>query len=156
MKFFTFEVWAGFDKSQWPFQEYFAQLDANRERLPSWFLDPSFSLHDSHVRHLSIDVSERQMTLELSNSSRFTETDHMLGNTRLQFFDLQSFSTRSNPDRGFGGLLGFGDWGYEEIEPLDNGVLELRAIFSSGIEFEIRFKRFSAEWLETTESERMA
>ncbi len=53
-----------------------------------------------------------------------------------------AFRSIANPNKGFAGSFGYGDWGYDEVDIMDDGTFIHRVLFSSGIEFEILFSGF--------------
>ena len=73
------------------------------------------------------------------------------GRTRrlfLTYHGVVSFCSTDEPDDGLPGSLGYGDLGYDEIDLTDDGFLEYRMLFSSGIELQVVFAGFEFAWVD--------
>ena len=149
MKFFTMDWWAGIqdyrtDASVDPATEYEAHLRSLDGKLPETFarLNTDVSLQDCDLTDLSADPENRTLTLTLRG-------DDSSGGLRLyniRYESLESFRSKADAEKGLPGPHGYGDLGYDETDVEVDGTLVHRILFSSGIEFEIRFGSFSISW----------
>jgi hypothetical protein len=159
MKYFTFSWWAGDDSEEEAKpKDYSAYIGRILPDLPSDLqrFVRSCSLHDASLTRLRLSVAERSLTLELVGGCH----DDSLPNSyarrfRLTYLGVSEFVSTANPNRGLGGPPGYGDLGYDEIEIVGPGLYEHRMIFSTSIEFQIRFTGFSL-WYEDFEFHRDA
>jgi hypothetical protein len=121
-----------------PFEAYARHLETIRKRLPPDFLALQESLqplHDSDLRELHVDIKERQLSLRL-------DADDGKGGLRvyqLIYLDVSAFFSLADPEVGFPAPHGYGRLGYDEADVTPSGEIEHRILFSSGIEFVIRF-----------------
>jgi hypothetical protein len=135
MKFFTIEWWGGEDDSDQS-QAYAEHLHHVEPRLsPNVRRLASASFHDAALRELRVDPSSRELTMRLDLS------DGSVAN--LTYHDLQVFVSTGSPDSGLASPGGFGDFGYDEVDVVDDGAFVHRILFSNGIEFEIVFRDVS-------------
>jgi hypothetical protein len=146
LKFFTLTWWRGIQEGMRdnPFPAYASHLETIRNRLPSDFLalQESVSLHDSALRELDIDIDQRRLSLRL-------DADDGRGSLRaywLRYSGVSQFCSIADPELGFPAPHGYGDLGYDEADVTPTGEIEHRILFSSGIEFLIRFSDFKLAW----------
>jgi len=148
MKYFTFDWWENpeFD----PFKEYHSYIEKVLPELPSDLqrLEQKCTLHDGRITRLHIEPIQKTLELELVGAC----CDESLPKSyarlyRLTYKELESFTSIANPKKRLGGPGGYGDLGYDEIEVLGPGRFEHRMLFSTSIEFHVRFGSFSL-WYE--------
>jgi hypothetical protein len=146
MRFFTLAWWCGTQDCNFaddPVEAYRAHLSTIRDRLPTALLalQESVSLHDGRLRSLDLSPSEGALKLVVDGDDgrgglrRFT----------LRYGSVTHFGSTADPAIGLGGPHGYGDWGYDEADVNENGGFEHRILFSSGIEFVVRFTTFVLE-----------
>jgi hypothetical protein len=149
MKYFTLDGWiadqdlGAFDPESVnrPVREYKAYIESIRDRLPADLqnLLAQFSLHDGRLRSLTLDVAGRTAVV------RFDAGDITMREGRdvsLHYGDVSVVESTSDPKRGLPGPHGYGDVGNDEIELFEDGGLEHRFLFSTGIQMRIRFRTF--------------
>jgi hypothetical protein len=147
MKFFTREWWGGIqagDFSADPAESYSAHLAVIRDRLPTDLLalQESVSLHDGRLREVEHRPSAGTLRMLIDGD------DGQGGRRRftLLYRAVSLFRSVAEPDEGLPGPLGYGDLGYDEADLTDTGEIVHRILFSSGIEFEVRFTDFELTW----------
>ena len=159
MKYFTLDWWiatqlsyveagsekdaeiASLDSAAMAYRPYFESV---RDRLPSRYVDLSneVTIHDGHVRHLSLREGTLRIVLDASDI-----TERELRRVALTFRGVDQIEAISDPMKYLAGPSGFGDLGYDEIEVVCDGVFKLSLLFSSGIELQITFREFDFETL---------
>lgn len=143
MRFFTREWWCGIpgvDLVSDRARMYRSYLATIRDRLPAGLLalQESVSLHDGRLRELDLSPSHATLILRVDGDDgaggrrRFT----------LRYSGLRSFQSIADPAIGLCGPHGYGDWGYDEADVMEEGRFEHRILFSSGIEFIVQFTGF--------------
>jgi hypothetical protein len=149
MKYFTFDWWERSEPTD-VFKEYGAYIKKVLHELPADLrrLEQECSLHDGRIIRLHIEPIQKTLELELVGDC----CDESLPKSyarryRLTYKELESFTSIANPKRHLPGPGGYGDLGYDEIEVLAPGRFEHRMLFSSSIEFHVRFGSFSL-WYE--------
>lgn len=143
VRFFTLEWWCGLqsgDLSNNPADEYRSYLETIRDRLPPGLLalQESVSLHDGRLRELELSPSTGTLSLII-------DSDDGSGGLRrhvLRYRSVTSFRSFADPDVGLAGPHGYGDWGYDEAAVTEAGEIVHRILFSSGVEFEVKFGDF--------------
>lgn len=149
MQFFTMAWWCGTQNGEAadPSAAYALHLAAIRDQLPPDLLatQVSVSLHDTRLRELRLLSTEGTLVVAL---------DSYDGDERLIFTysGVERFESVADPEVGLGGLAGYGDLGYCEVDVLSGGVLEHRMLFSSGIELVVVFRGFQLQRNKLTES----
>lgn len=139
MKYFTLEWWSGETEEQYdPVSAYNTHYNEIKSLLPKDFVTVhnEISLHDGHISN--VHISNNNMYIKLNCENGSGEEIRV----ELHYIDLVSFNTYANFEKGLPGPFGYGDWGYDEIYIDDNKNFEHRIIFSSGIEYQIKFKYF--------------
>ena len=138
VQFFTVEWWRGDDESD-PFPSYRAHIAALRSKLVPDLLaiDERVSLHDAWLRDLVLNPTAGTLQLVLDGD------DHgELCKITLRYAKVTLFHCIADPEKGLPGPHGYGDLGYDEIDLAGNEFVH-RILFSSGVEFEIRFGGFT-------------
>lgn len=138
MKYFSLDWWNGIQKSEPkddPFEKYQEYFESIKSHLPQAFFDlrESIFLHDGELRSIDLQLENNTLSLKV-----FTDNDGLLREVILLYTGVTSFASNSQPKKGLPGPRGYGDWGYDEVE-LINDKLEHRVLFSSGIEISIQF-----------------
>jgi hypothetical protein len=149
MKYFTFDWWADAGDTESP-KPYFGYLERITPQLPPELqrFVRECSLHDGRVTRLVIDTAQKTVTLHLDGNCYDERLPKSYARRfRLAYLGVETFTSTADPNRGLGGPAGYGDLGYDEIELLEAGRFEHRMLFSSSIEFHIRFTDFSL-WYE--------
>ena len=170
MRFFTAEMWAGFDDDghvarRWhdvwddARQRYESQLPPLLVRLPSAaaaFYDTTrHALHDGVVTgcELSATAQERgppTLRLRVTSHGVGREERHAyaynLAYRRVAALRLEPATTDLFSD-------GLGYWGYDELTDAGGGLLRHGVLFSSGRTLEVVFASFSWRRRRITESE---
>lgn len=149
MKYFTLDDWiddqdltaVGPPAGQAAADEYNRYLDSITDRLPPDFrrLLAEFCIHDGRLRDMRVDVAAGTAVL------RFDAGDVTMREGRdisLQYSGVSVIQSIADPKRGLPGPHGYGDLGNDELEILENGDLEHRFLFSSGVQMRIRFASF--------------
>lgn len=90
-------------------------------------------VHDGCLRKLELNVEQKQAVLTIDASS----------GVKLQYNQVISLCSTSDPQKGLAGPYGYGDIGWDEIELIVDGLFEHRFLFSSGIELAIQFGGFT-------------
>ena len=131
-----------------PVPDFQAHLASIRDQLPADLvaLQEKISLHDSILRELNFDVASRQLDLRLDGS----DMKGGLRAFRLTYKEVDTFRSTADPQSGLPGPHGYGDLGYDEADITDDGRLEHRLLFSTGIEFQIIFGGFNLQWEDAT------
>lgn len=170
MKYFTYNWWAGDYPAEAKAKadalacQYAPYLESILPDLPDELqrFARKCRLHDAHLLRLDLLPDTRELGLELVGHHYGDELapeekipQHFLRWFRLTYRGIKSFTTTGNPDRGLPGSHGYGDLGYDEIEMVGPKFFEHRLLFSSNIEFQIRFNDFSF-WYEDFETRRNA
>jgi len=93
---------------------------------------------------MAFDVSRGAISMSLAG------LDESGGARRfeIEYQGVSRFVSTADPDTGLPGPHGYGDLGYDETDVDDAGLLVHRILFSSGIEFEVTFEKFSIEWFD--------
>lgn len=148
MKYFTMDNWIGsqhdnFDESESDRlrQAYWDYWDGIKAHVPPRLKEfyESYTTHDGVLQWF--EIKEERMTVHLSVARiESMEEEWIFDDLSLQYDDLLSFESISNRTPGFNESL-YGDLGYDEIEKLSD-CIEHRWLFSTGIEFRIRFRDF--------------
>ena len=163
MKYFTLEWWLasqdlGEDVGR-PIDQYKRYYASVKDQLPIRFVEfkELYSLHDATFLSLNLDlerqqaefrflvchlgyrgggefISEKEGTLVYSWVKHFRSSEDI--KAPLDRPDLDVGDMRSLASRGHGAL------GYDEIEVISTGLFEHRMLFSSAIEFVVRFADF--------------
>lgn len=147
MKFFTMPWWEGIQGDDFgadPFASYHTRLAEIRDRLPADLvtLQESVSLHDGRLRELEHLPSAGTLRMQIDG-------DDGRGGFRrfnLLYRAVSLFRSLADPDHGFPGRNGYSDLGYDEADVSESGEIVHRILFSSGIEFEVRFADFELTW----------
>ncbi|HEY1111690.1 MAG TPA: hypothetical protein VGE76_23750 [Opitutaceae bacterium] len=147
MKYFTIQWWSGEYEDQLAvFRAYDTYLAEIKPRLPGDLrrLTEDVSLHDSRLRRLTLLSASNELSIDLDGCgiNPDQKSYHAL-KIRLAYGGVSSFESFADPDTGLPGPHGYGDLGYDEIELLDDGLLQHRMLFSTGIEFSVTFKSFT-------------
>jgi hypothetical protein len=140
MKFFTLDWWNGIQVGEEdgdPNEEYEKYYQSIKEKLPEAFqiMREDVFLHDGWLRKFDLTINDSELVMII-------DADDGNGNLRvvtLRYDGVEGFSTISKPEQGLAGPMGFGDWGYDEVE-YDNNLIKHSILFSSGIELIISFK----------------
>ena len=103
-------------------------------------LNETVILGDAHLHQLNVDVSYAKVTLVVLAEDMTTREDRKVA---LEYGKVRGLKSVSDPYKSLSGPGGFGDLGNDEIELLDDGCLEHRFLFSSGIEIAIQFRDFT-------------
>ena len=126
-----------------PRDPYAAHVASIRHLVPAELLrldESQFDvLHDAKLRELHIDAPGAELKLVLDGDDGRGGFQRL----RLTYRNVSSLKSVADPDIGLPGPHGYGDLGYSEIDVMDDGGLEHRLRFSSGIELHIRFANFS-------------
>jgi hypothetical protein len=142
LKFFTINWWNALqertieeDAPDDTFPAYARHLESIRANLPPDLLalTESASLHDSSLREADLDTQQKQLRFRLDGD------DGLGGLCRFEllYSGVSLFRIIYDPEIGFPGP--HADWGYDEADIGPAGEVEHRILFSSGIEFLIRF-----------------
>jgi len=139
MKYFTLDWWNGvqeFENAKDPHSAYEKYFESVKADLPVSFrqLHAGSLLHDGDLVMLKYCGVDGLLDMKINN-------DDGKGNLRevlLNYCGVTLFESCSIQEKGLPGPLGYGDFGFDEVEILEN-CFEHRMIFSSGIEINIRF-----------------
>ncbi|NLD35292.1 MAG: hypothetical protein GX654_00300 [Desulfatiglans sp.] len=145
MKYFTLDRWiadqdldADSSENLRAYEDYEKYLSGIQARLPNglqWLLS-EFCLVDASLREVSIDIPSSKASL------RFDAGDVTMQGGRditLHYRGVVAVRSTGDPEKGLPGPCGFGDLGNDELELLNDGLIEHRFIFSSGIQLMLRF-----------------
>lgn len=148
MRFLTLAWWCGsLDDAQ--SKRAMADFEEHRQKIrgrlpPSFWEAPvELPLHDARLLNLRIDVQAKNARLAFidhGKTKRFT----------LEYRGLIGAATTADPECGLSGPHGFGDLGYTEEDIVEDGTLEHRLLFSTGIELQIRFRDFAVITTDTS------
>jgi hypothetical protein len=127
-----------------PIESFRAHLASIRDRLPSGLLalQESVSLHDGRLRQLDLSIPTATLTLRVDGY------DSQGGHRRfvLNYTGVTDFRSTADPMIGLRGPHGYGHLGYDEADVTESGEFEHRILFSTGIEFRVRFTGFEVHW----------
>jgi hypothetical protein len=150
MKFFTIDWWIGLQDfaNDDPLPRFRKHLETIRERLPSGLLalQETVSLHDANLRLIDYSAQENSLILILDG----VDGTGGLRQFTLRYYEVASFRTSADSERGLPGPYGYGDLGYDEPDITPDGKIEHRLLFSSGIELQMIFRNFELEWKDAT------
>jgi hypothetical protein len=143
MRFFTLDWWCGFQEGNFakgPLEDYRSFLATIRDRLPPGLLalQEKISLHDGDLRELELWTSRATIKMIIHGDDGSGGFQRF----RLDYSGVSLFQSMADPEFGLPGPNGYGRWGYDEVDVLQNGEFEHRILFSSGIEIVIRFADF--------------
>ena len=135
MKYFTLVWWSNYDDGE-AFRDSEARMKEILPKLPEQLqrFHREASLHDARLRLQHLDVATQILRLNLENYE---------GNVELIYGGERTIQSTADPDQGLAGPHGYGDLGYDEIDLIEDGLFEHRMLFSSGIELQVQFSRFS-------------
>jgi hypothetical protein len=153
MKYFTLAWWQGNQDLQPPFEDKMRPLNdykqfyaSVKDQLPPLFAEfqETHSLHDATFLGLNVDVEKQEarlaLLLSIRDTKRWEEKEGWLFYT-----GLHHFGSSQDAQHSLGGPSGHGDLGYDEAEVIGAGLFEHRMLFSSGVEFTVRFENFRYE-----------
>jgi len=155
MKYFTLKWWTDCQQLNWqkeelrqPLEQYEKYFASVRKQLPPDLitLTDSGSLHDATFLSLGLDTDEREARLPLLISIREEKKPMTEKKGTLLYYGVTYFGSTENKEYSLAGLGGHGDLGYDEVEVINAGLFEHRMLFSSGIEFTVRFSDFASTW----------
>ncbi len=139
MKYFTKKWWVSGGETTDLVDEYNSYIKSVKKSLPDGvcqILD-EHTLHDALIIHISVNLENRDVHLKFTGwDNKFeNRVNYMIGLRDVGIIDIVS------PD-GINATSGidFGDVGYYEFEVLQEGIIELRMIFSSYVELTVEFK----------------
>ena len=150
MKYYTFKWWADDEdvdcRALGSYPDYldrvFLELSPDLQRFVQ-----KCHLHDAVLTQLELFVPEQKLILELLGDHY---DDSLPSNYarrfRLTYLGVSSFTSTADPQRKLLGPGGYGDLGYDELEVIGPGSYEHRMLFSTSIEFVIRFTGFVLEY----------
>ena len=120
-------------------ERYRRYVKSVRKALPPdlWRLYWNVDIHDAHLRCLRLVDRTLELKLDGDPVAKVRQS------FRLTYEDVSSLNSTGNPKSGLAGPYGYGDLGYNEIEVVGDRLYEHRILFSSGIEFQIRFSGFN-------------
>lgn len=153
MKYFTLDDWIShqnietvdMEKIHQTDKEYKGYLASITDKLPPDLVRfyQTIRIHDAGLLNLELDVEHKQavFTVDTYPTNDNNGLDRLL--IELQYDEVRSLDSTSNPQKGLAGPFGYGDIGGDEIEMLAEGIFEHRFLFSSGIELAIQFGGFT-------------
>jgi hypothetical protein len=150
MKYYTFKWWADEEDADHAIAgSYPAYLERIVPELPPDLqrLAKKCCLHDAALTRLELSIPDGKLVLELLGD----HYDESLPSSyarrfRLTYLGVSSFTSTADPHRTLGGPGGYGDLGYDELEVTSPGCFEHRMLFSTSIEFAIRFSGFVLDY----------
>jgi hypothetical protein len=150
MKHYTFEQWAGDDDADYKLAStYPAYLERVLPDFPSDLqrFVRKCHLHDAALTRLELLTPERKLVLELLGD-HYDDTlpSNYARRFRLTYLGVSSFGSTAKPHRKLHGPGGYGDLGYDELELISPGLYEHRMLFSTSVEFAIRFTGFQLDY----------
>jgi len=149
MKYFNISNWQ--DPDPTPTRAYQQYIDGVRDKLPSdlqrlcnyWTaeVEKAVYLNDGRIR--SIQVMQAAASAEVVMDGELPGRIEVL--VHLHYGQVASFQSVVDPAGGLPGPCGYGDHGADEIEVREDGLLEHRMLFSSGIELSVVFRTFQLQ-----------
>ena len=150
MKYYTFKWWADDDDADYNqagtysayLESVFPELSADLQRFVR-----KCCLHDSALSRLDLFVPDRRLVLELLGD-HYDEAlpSNYARRFCLTYLGVSSFTSTADPHRKLVGPAGYGDLGYDELEVTGPGAYEHRMLFSTSIEFAVRFTGFVLDY----------
>jgi hypothetical protein len=109
-------------------------------------LEEEVSIHDAKLLRLDADVPTGTVVIVLDEYDWTQRQSPLPARTIvLRYSGVKWIRSLADPESGLPGPHGFGDLGYWEFEPLAEGLLEHRMLFSTGIELHVRFRNLFVE-----------
>ena len=152
MKYFTLDDWirdqdlelVDTDHIVRTINAYKCYLESIKPRLPEDIrrLLNEYCIHDGILRDLQIDVQKATVIMSIGAGDITMKEGREIS---LHYSGVTNMRSTADPKRGFTGTKGYGDLGNDELELLENGLIEHRFLFSSGIQMLIRFRTFRLE-----------
>ncbi len=167
MKYFTPELWIGFNSArrESAFKTYDRRLRSYRKKLEALLprLNPQAQaffrevclLHDCTLARLeigdSIENPDEALTRRRINERRAAVRLLVLSEDGESVFTLH-YKDVTRVEVNFPGkrvlfpvgmYANFGDWGYDELTPGKNGLFRHEVLFASGSTLSIEFKKFA-------------
>jgi hypothetical protein len=154
MKYFTLQWWIDCQELDWPSEEvrmppeqyerYYASVE---DQLPREIADfeLKYSLHDAVFLNMKIDIEQETVELNFLISIRTENNRRFEKQGTLLYAGVKHFGSSADIERALPGTGGHGDLGYDEIEVIATNLYEHRMLYSSGIEFAVRFSGFRYE-----------
>ena len=149
MKYFNISNWQ--DPDPTPTEIYQQYIDGVRDKLPPdlqrlcsyWTAEGEKAVYLNDGRIRSIQVMPEAASAEVVMDGELPGRIEVL--VHLRYGQVASFQSFVDPAGGLPGPYGYGDHGADEIEVREDGLLEHRMLFSSGIELSIVFRRFQLQ-----------
>ena len=144
MKYFTFEGWKNEVFEEKLISDYKYYLESIKKLIPdsvNQFIQ-NHTLHDSEIVNLDYKAKDQRLNVVLDGWDINFENKCVY---EIRFSDIESILFVNNADETAVDLNKMGTLGYEEIEYLSTKRIEVRWLFSSGVEILITFKEFAFE-----------
>ena len=152
MKYFTLDGWIrdqdlrsfDLDPVEQAVEGYRRHLESIRPRLPADLrrLLDEYCLHDARLRDFQVDGAAATAALRFDAGNRTMQEGR---DVSLHYSGVVLIHSIADPEKGLPGPHGYGDVGNDELEILEDGTLEHRFLFSSGIQLLVRFHAFRLE-----------
>lgn len=146
MKYYTLEWWNGHCEDASVIKNYWDYFDSIKMKLPNELIvfSKTIRLHDSNLLEINSNNILKELNLKF-NIYKYNTKGNSIGKQHLimKYSGVQSLNVSSTPELGLGGPKGFGDLGYDEIDIETSNIFIHRILFSSSIEFEIKFSSFN-------------
>lgn len=153
MKYFTLDDWIsdqgdefrGMEAVLQTRKKYEDYLSSVANQLPPELVgfQRTVAVNDANLRKVDVDVEQKRAVLVVDTYPVDAANNSQVRTLALQYEQVGSFRSTSDPQEGLPGPFGYGDIGGDEIEMLAEGIFEHRFLFSSGIELAIQFGGFT-------------
>ena len=159
MKYFTREIWAGWQGDEKGFDKAMRDWKRNRSRYmlglrklapglgkgAKFFTD--HSLHDGSLISLTISDCDGRRSAHLTRYLTTVKMEVLQWNEKKIIFELsytgiKEIKVTSKNDLFPLDVSLFGDWGYDEILPAGRGAFQHNILFQTGTEISITFENF--------------
>lgn len=155
MKYLTMWLWKQgqaspqyWDEAKQGVEAYWKYYNSIKSQLPAKLrtFTSKYSFHDGHLEGLFVDMNSRQMSLYANGYEIIKDQlDGEIVPLKLHYRELSEYylTVEANKHLSLSDCSALGDIGDDEIELLADGRIEQRILFSSGLEFTIRFRKFA-------------
>jgi hypothetical protein len=172
MKYFTADIWAGWQGDGATFKRAMKKWETNLARYKSSLpklverlgtqhgkFFTKHSLHDGRLLNFAIsdwprsNLRRKQMISETSVQILVLAGTKRAMVYRLLYSGIQEISVRTKNDLFALDNSRFGDWGYDELLPEKGGFFRHNILFQTSTEISVVFQKFSFKRSNASESE---